>query len=224
MAIMQNKFLRENFVSLFSFIIAAVFASIIVFFLPRDREVKSLGIFLFKLLPFVFASLSIATIKREIFLKYDLHYLLIIGSFLGFFCYLVPKIIFHRQEFADLYYILLITTPYVILSLTLAYRIGGGSSEKTFRLAIAMLLLMISGIEDLAFFTVNYDPAWPPLPEVWDWVSHITVRIGHPPTRNEIVVFAIVHIILALMVLYVPFGKIIQRFGERRLESPLKTG
>lgn len=224
MTILQNKLVRENLVSMLSFIVAVILTGIVIFVLPPDREVKSLGIFLFKLLPFIFASVAIATIQREMLLKYDFQYLIIIGSFLVFFCYLVPKIIFHRREFEELYYVLLITTPYIILALTLAYRIGGASSEKTIRLAIALLLLMISGIEDLAFFTVNYDPTWPPLPEVWDWVSHITVRLGHPPTRNEIIVFASAHIILALMVLYLPFGKIVQRVKSRRFASSLETG
>lgn len=210
--------LRENAVSLVSFSIAAALAAYIVLVLPPDREVKSLGIFLFKLLPFIFASVAIATVQREWFIRWQLHYLLIAAAFLGFFCYLVPKIIFHRSEFAELYYILLITTPYVILTLVLAFRMGGGSSEQTFRLAIALLLLMVSGLEDLAFFTVNFDPSWPPLPEVWDWVTHIAVRIGHPPTRNEIVLFAIGHVILALFVLYFPFGRFVNvpRWARKR--------
>lgn len=216
--------LRENAVALVSFGIAAALALYILLVLPPDREVKSLGIFLFKLLPFIFASLAIATVQRAWLIRWQMHYLLVAAAFLGFFCYLVPKIIFHRQEFAELYYVLLVTTPYVILALVLSFRMGGGASGPTFRLAIALLLLMVSGLEDLAFFTVNYDPSWYPLPEVWDWVTHIAVRIGHPPTRNEIVVFAIVHVLLALFVLYFPFERYVKiPWGTRKNASQLSA-
>lgn len=200
--------LRENIVSLTSFIIAVILAGIILFVLPQEREVRNLGILLFKLLPFIFASLAIASVKRDVLQNAYLKYILIIGSYLAFFTYLIPKIIFHRGVFEELYYILLITAPYIILCLVLTFRLGGANGGQTFRLAIALLLIMVSGIEDLAYFTVNFDPNWGPLPEVWDWVTHIAVRIGHPPTRNEIVVFAIVHFILAFGVLVLPFSRL----------------
>ncbi len=200
--------LRENIVSLVSFVIAVILAGVILFVLPQDREVKSLGIFLFKLLPFVFASLAIASVKRELLQNIYLKYLLIIGSYLAFFTYLIPKIIFHRGEFEELYYVLLITAPYIILCLVLTFRLGGANGGQTLRLAFALLLIMVSGIEDLAYFTVNFDPNWGPLPEVWDWVTHIAVRIGRPPTRNDIIVSVIIHFVLALGVLVLPFGKL----------------
>ena len=202
--------LRENIIALVSFIIAAVLAGVIIFVLPQDREVKSLGIFLFKLLPFLFASLAIASVKRDVLQNIYLKYLLIIGSYLLFFTYLIPKIIFHRGEFEELYYILLITAPYIILCLVLTFRLGGANGGQTLRLAFALLLIMVSGIEDLAYFTVNFDPNWGPLPEVWDWVTHIAVRIGRPPTRNDIVISVIIHFILAVGVLVLPFGRLLR--------------
>lgn len=209
--------IRENIISLVSFIIAVILAGIILFVLPQEREVRNLGIFLFKLLPFIFASLAIASVKRDVLQNKYLQYLLIIGSYLFFFTYLIPKIIFHSDVFEDLYNVLLITAPYIILCFVLAYRLGGANGNQTFRLALALLLIMISGIEDLAYFTVNYDPNWN-LPEVWDWVTHIAVRIGHAPTRNEIVVFAIVHFILAFAVLVLPFGKLQKYFKPIKLQ------
>ena len=203
--------LRENIVALVSLVIAVILAGIILFVLPQEREVRNLGIFLFKLLPFVFASLAIASVKRDVLQNRYLQYLLIIGSYLLFFTYLVPKIIFHSDVFEDLYNVLLITAPYIILCLVLAYRLGGANGNQTFRLAMALLLIMVSGIEDLAYFTVNQIPS-SELPERWEWVTHIAVRIGHAPTRNEIIVFAIVHFILAFAVLTLPFGKLQKYF------------
>ncbi len=202
---------RENSVAVVSFVIAVILAGIILFVLPQEREVRSLGIFLFKLLPFLFASLAIASVKRDVLQNKYFQYLLIIGSYLLFFTYLIPKIIFHRGAFEELYNILLITAPYIILCFVLAYRLGGANGNQTFRLSIALLLIMVSGIEDLAYFTVNYDPTWV-FPERWEWVTHIAVRIGRAPTRNEIIVFAIVHFILAFGVLVLPFEKLKRYF------------
>ena len=207
--------LRENAVSFVSFVIAAILAGVILFVLPQEREVRNLGIFLFKLLPFIFASLAIASVKRDMLQNKYLQFLLIVGSYIFFFAYLIPKIIFHSDVFVDLYNVLLITAPYIILCFVLIYRLGGANGNQTFRLAMALLLIMVSGIEDLAYFTVNYDPTWN-LPERWDWVTHIAVRIGHAPTRNEIIVFAIVHFILAFCVLVLPFEKLQRYFKPVR--------
>ena len=146
---------RENIVSLVSFIIAVILAAIILFVLPQEREVRNLGIFLFKLLPFIFASLAIASVKRDVLQNKYFQYLLIIGSYLAFFTYLIPKIVFHRGVFQDLYNVLLITAPYIILCFVLAYRLGGANGNQTFRLAIAMLLIMVSGIVFLIFSAVE---------------------------------------------------------------------
>ena len=94
----------------------------------------------------------------------------------------------------------------MILSLALAYRLGGGEGSGVRRLAYAMLLLMLSGLEDLAFLTVNphTDPRWTPIPEVWSWASHMTVFLGHPPTKYEAYGFIAAHVALAALVLFLP--------------------
>ena len=45
--------------------------------------------------------------------------------------------------------------PYTILALVLCYRLGGGIASQCRRLAYGTLLLMLSGLEDLAFLTIN---------------------------------------------------------------------
>ncbi|MEE8600101.1 hypothetical protein [Euzebya tangerina] len=208
--------LRSNAVALVSTVLAVALAAVVLFVLPQEREVRSLGIFIFKLLPFVFAATAIATVDRAVIDRFAVKALLLVAAYLGFFLYLVPKITFNRESFEDLYAILLITAPYVILTLVLAYRLGGGPPGKTFRLAIALLLLMISGLEDLAYFTVNDDPSWPdPFPETWDWVSHITVRIGRAPTREDIIVVASLHVVAALAVLFLPFDRMWRALRRR---------
>lgn len=216
MRVMISKILKDNIVSIVSFLLAVSIAAIILFILPQEREVKSLGIFLFKLLPFVFASLALASVKRNILTNQYFQYVLIIGSFLLFFTFLVPKIIFHAKVFTELYLVLLITTPYIILCFLLTYRLGGASGSQTFRLSIALLLIMISGVEDLAYFAVNDDPDFAVMPEVWDWVTHIAVRIGHSPTKNEIIASVIIHFSLAIAVLGLPFRRINKMFNQSK--------
>ena len=216
--------LRENLLSLILFLVAAILSLLIWFYMPHEKEVRSLGILLFKLLPFLFASLAISTVKLDTNKKNGLQYFFIIFCFLGFFCLFVPKILFHSRydNHVEVYYFLLITTPYVILSLVMAYRIGGGKPERAFRLSIAMLLLMLSGIEDLASLIINNYPgvpAMPKMPDVWVWASHITVFLGHPPSKYEAYVFISFHVILALIVLFFPFGKLFQNL-KQKLISP----
>jgi len=99
----------------------------------------------------------------------------------------------------------LVLVPFIILSLVLSARLGGASTGTVLRLAGAMILLQLSGIEDLAFITIStMAGTMPGIPRVWTWADHITVVIGHPPTRNEAFAFIGVHLVLAVLVLAVP--------------------
>lgn len=193
--------------------LAVASAAFVWFGLPHDREVESLGIFLVKLLPFVFATEAVARLDVEWAKRLRFVLLLVPFAFLVYFLYFVPKIFFFggvasgtREAFYGLYYHVLTVTPFLILAMVLAFRLGGGTAALVRRLAYGMLLLMLSGLEDLAFLTVNdhTDPAYATIPEVWDWASHITVFIGHPPTKYEAYAFIAVHVVLALLVFFSP--------------------
>ncbi|MGN9838477.1 hypothetical protein ACTMTI_10200 [Nonomuraea sp. H19] len=193
--------------------LAVAAAAFVWFGLPHDREVKSLGIFLVKLLPFVFATEAIARLDVEWAKRIRLVLFLVPPAFLLYFLYFVPKIFFFggveagtREAYYGLYYHVLTVTPFLILSMVLAFRLGGGTAALVRRLAFGMLLLMLSGLEDLAFLTVNdhTDPAYATIPEVWDWASHMTVFLGHPPTKYEAYAFIVVHVVLALAVFFSP--------------------
>lgn len=204
---------------------AAATAGVIWWALPHEREVTSLPVFFFKLLPFAFATAAIALIDVQWVVRRRLHLVLIPGAFLVFFAYFVPRIFFYSGsdgDFPNLYYHMLAATPAIILSLTLAFRLGGGSPSVSVRLAVAMLLLMLSGIEDLAFLVVNphTDPRWTPIPEVWHWASHMEVFLGHPPTKYQAYAFIAVHCVLALLVLFLP-GRVVSSV-TRRVRSMLR--
>jgi hypothetical protein len=194
--------------------------------MPHEREVKALWILLVKLAPFVLATEAVARLNLEAPARRRLATVALPGAFLVFFCFFVPRMFFYSDDGPTLYYYVLTLTPFIILSLTLAYRLGGGPAGGVRRLGYSMLLLMLSGLEDLAFLTVNphTDPRWTPIPEVWSWASHMTVFLGHPPTKYQAYAFIAVHVVLAALVLFLPASVFravrwpVER--ERRLEQP----
>lgn len=179
------------------------------FYMPHDRQVGSVALLLFKLLPYILAAISIAYIPTSGLRYYAADTAILVLAFSFFYCVFVPRLFFHADEFEKLYYVVLVTTPYVMLCLVLSYRLGGGSSEDTLRIAAALLLVMLSGAEDLAFLVVNPHEGgpWSPIPEVWWWASHITVFFGRPAHKYEAYAFIALHLALAIVVL---------RFRRRR--------
>lgn len=204
------SFTRDNVVTLIAGAVALALAAVVWFGLPHDREVSSAWLLLFKLTPFVAASIAVAWLDRTWARRLNLHLFALPACFLIFFCYFVPKLFFFAGDgdtFGPMYYHMLTLVPFIILTMVLSYRLGGGSRGGVLRIAFALLLLQLSGLEDLAYITVNDHPAdskYASIPEVWDWASHMTVFIGHPPTKNQAFAFIAVHVVLALLVLFVP--------------------
>lgn len=201
---------KSDKISLISGGIAVIVGLYCILGLPQDRVVQNLGIFLFKLLPFSLGAIAISFFDVKILYRFKLVFPLMFLGFLTIFAVFVPKIFFNLDNFEQVYYLILMMVPFIILLLTFTFRLGGASTENCLRLAFSLLLLMISGIEDLAFLKINKhtDPAWATVPDVWKWASHIKVRIGHFPTKYEAYVFIAVHFILATLVAFVPFKKI----------------
>lgn len=186
---------------------AAVIVTAIIFaFLPPQREASSLARFLFQLVPFVLAAEGIARLTLTEAHRLKLALVATPLTFLGIFCWFVPRMFFNVDDFPKFYVIVLQMVPFIILAMTLAFRLGGGPSALCRRLAAAMLLLMLSGLEDLAFLKVNHqtDPAWNHIPARWNWASHMKVFLGHYPTKYEAFAFVGVHVILAGLVLFLP--------------------
>src|SRR4051812_5647050 len=96
--------LRRNAAFLVLMGLAAACAAIVWFVLPHDREVKSLGIFLFKLLPFVFAAEAIARLDVELARRLHVVRIVVPVTFMVFFLYFVPKIFFYLDDFPTVYY------------------------------------------------------------------------------------------------------------------------
>jgi hypothetical protein len=213
----RRAFLRDNRVTLIAGMIAVVLAATVYFGMPHSRDLTSLWVLLVKLTPFVAAAIAIAWMDRWWARRLRLELVLPPLCFLAFFAYFVPKIFFYSdRDFTKLYYNVLILVPFVILSLVLSLRLGGASTSTVLRLAAAMILLQLSGIEDLAFLLVN-DLSGTPLatiPDVWTWADHIAVRIGHHPTKYEAYAFIAVHVTIAVLVLALP-GRLFRTVGRR---------
>jgi hypothetical protein len=192
-------------------------AALVWLALPHEREVGSVGELLAKLVPFALATEAIARMDGHLARRRWLARIALPAAFLVFFCWFVPKIFYYNEQFDRLYYYVLTLTPFIILSLALAYRLGGGTPGEVRRVAYACLLLMLSGLEDLAFLTLSphTDPRFWPIPKVWSWASHMTVFLGHPPTRAEAFAFIVVHVVLAGLVLFLP-GRAVARLLPRR--------
>jgi len=198
---------RDDKITLIAGGIALLIGLYAIFFMPHDRQVQSLGIFLFKLLPFLLAAIAIAFFDINYLYRFKLVFPAFFIGFLIIFTVFVPKIFFHLENYEQVYYLILMLVPFIILFTTLAYRLGGGATGNCLRLALSLLVIMLSGIEDLAFLTINNhtDPAWSTIPEVWTWASHIKVRIGHYPTKYEAYAFIAFHFVLAFFIAYFPF-------------------
>ena len=212
--------LRDNRTAIGFGLGAVISAAAILLFAAPEREVTSLTAFLVKLVPFALAAEAIARLDLDPRARSVLARLAIPVCFLGFFAFFVPKIFFSLDDFEKTYITMLKLVPYVILSLVLAFRLGGGTAEHVRRLGWSMLLLMVSGIEDLAFLTVNHhtDPQWASIPDRWTWASHMKVRLGHYPTKYEAYAFIAVHVIAAVVVLFLPARYLWRRSGTASLE------
>ncbi|MFD2205736.1 hypothetical protein [Kiloniella antarctica] len=195
--------------SIFFGMCAVLLGGYAILLLPSEREVKSLGIFIFKLTPFLFAALAISLFDPEIFKRLRVTVPIAYICFAIFFFFYVPKMFFDVafRDAGNLYYMTLLIVPCLILAFALMYRMGGGSTGMVLRIAIGLLILMLSGIEDLAFLTINPHEVgkYNPIPEVWSWASHMKVRIGHYPTKYEAFAFIGVHVVLALTVAFYHF-------------------
>jgi len=193
---------------------AVMLAFYAIQFMPHTREIESIWAFLFKLLPFIFATFCIAYFDISYFVSSKVAPILICISFGIFFILYVPKLFFYslNDGWENVYYLTLLISPVIILSLVFAYRAGGGSTGTCIRISFGMLMIMLSGLEDLAFMVVNDHPVgrFNPIPEVWDWIPHMEIRLGKHPEKHEAYLFIATHIVIAMLIIFYPF----QRLGK----------
>jgi hypothetical protein len=199
--------LRANAVCIGLFLTALGLAGLVWFTVPHQHHLASLWQFLFQLTPFAAAAGAIAWLDLEWARRLRLQLVLPPIAFLAMFCFFVPRIFYYAGRDDDkLYFHMLTLVPLIILTMALVFRLGGGSRAVTLRMSGALLLLQLSGLEDLAYIKVNphKDPKWQHIPDVWTWADHITVFLRHAPSKEEAFAFIAVHVVLALLVLFLP--------------------
>lgn len=215
-----RPFFTTNRVTLIAGAIGLILTAFIWFGLPHERSVSSLWMLLVKILPFIAMLIAIGWLDLRWALRLRVAVWALPLGFLAFFCFFIPRLLGFAQaepkvDFPNLYYTVLTLVPFIILLLALSYRLGGGTTSSVLRLGFALLLLQLSGIEDLAYLVLHQIP----LPPVWDWATHIAVRIGHLPSRIEALIFIAVHVVLAVLVLVTPkraVTAVVSRFTPSR--------
>ena len=187
---------------------ALVSAALVWRFAPHGQQLGSVWVLIAKLVPFFLAVEAIVRLDPEFVRRLNLGLLVVALTFAVFLCYFAPRIFFLSSfgTFPEVYFLVITMLPFAILALVLCFRLGGAASTQCRRLAYGLLLLMLSGLEDLAFLTINNqtDPRFKSIPEHWTWASHINVFFGGPVTKYEAYGFITVHVLAALLVLFVP--------------------
>jgi hypothetical protein len=198
----------------FAFLAATTFG-IVWAFLPHVREGVTLPEFALKITAFVLAVFAVAAFPQHLRLS---HLLLSIPSlvFLGF---IIPKMMWlflqgpHTEP--EYYtYLWSLNYPGILLSIALAFRIGGGSAGKVIKLGLNGVILVFSGYLELMWFVVN----------PWDYydlpsIPHVEVIIGFFPTYTQLFVFALLHIPLLVAVNLAPIDRWLEMLRARLLHG-----
>ncbi|GLZ38872.1 hypothetical protein [Actinokineospora sp. NBRC 105648] len=221
MADIQTGLRTHRTFIIFTFAAVVAAAAVWVGF-PHQKSIPNVWVLLAKLVPFVLAVEAIAAIRFSLALRHKLARIVVPLCFLVYFTFFVPQIFFAAANERSFYYLVLTLTPFIILALTLSHRLGGGTPGGARRLGYAMIVLQLSGLEDLAFLTINphTDPAWTPIPEVWTWADHMTVRLGHPATKYEAFTLIAVHVIVAVLILSLPDRFWLRIVGKGKKDTP----
>jgi hypothetical protein len=215
------RFFRRNI--WISFLLFGIIGFLLVwFFLPHKSEIDSVWQLIFKLGVFFLVVFSIAFFPNQA----KSGYLFVILPFFVFTGFLIPKLSFYGftgsvvtnnlyGEFYTLLYLLLY--PSIILTTCLAYRIGGGSPGNCIKIALSGVLILFSGFLDLLWYVVN--PV--KLPEIIQYAHHIKLILGHYPTYQEAIFFALAHLPVFVVILLLPLNQWIDKIIT--IETPTKN-
>ncbi|MBU7031737.1 MAG: hypothetical protein HXS53_04335 [Theionarchaea archaeon] len=211
----------------FLFLILAVsIGGYMLFFSPHTREVVSLTVFLPKLLALIFMAFAVSLFPNQWKHRY-LMVILLLFAFLipyenalswawfgnvsdeAFEEVFIPLFDQNREVFTTelwtAFYILLL--PSFIYGVALAFRMGGGSSEKTFKVCLSGLLIYFSCLNIFIFQTI-FHVRWEfPYSEVASWVYHVSYFIGRDPLMHELIYWSIGFMVLLVLVNKAPLEK-----------------
>ena len=194
-------------------------AGLIMVVLPPDRTIDNVGEVLFKVSPLLLAVLAIAGFPRRPGLGLAALGVLVVG-YMGVVDTLNITHILNYAEatnqdaaFPELYQFTIFVNAFTVLAVLFAYRLGGAPADRVVKAGLAVVLVVISGLNDLTFY-YTYD--WPGgRPAELRWASHISVFVGGPPSASAAIAFCSVHLGLAAMVLALPLRRWLERLTAR---------
>ena len=206
----MTKNIRNILFSVLCLILACACTVFILNWSEHAQTIANLGVFFFKLLPFVFALMALCFFPFEK-INIPIKLLFCVFAFSIFFCYGAAKLIFfycEQSPYEDFYLLLQVLTPLFILSLALALRCGGMKSKDVGVFGAIAIIFMISGIEDLTsqFLRIAIVPGYQ-IPEKWEWANHMTVFLGRVLTKNEAYIFIAIHFVIIALILFFAYAK-----------------
>lgn len=187
--------------------------------IPREPEIERLWHLYVKLASYCCIVGFIAFFPNK--LKYG--FVLVYLPFIVFLGYLIPRVSFfgvtgnvivtNFESVGEWYTLLyLLVVQMINFSVAFAYRMGGGTPGRTIKISLLATITLFSGFLDLAFYTIN--PV--EIPEGGlIYAHHIIVFLGHAPSYNQTIIFALCHIPLFLLVLFAPLDKWFERISKR---------
>lgn len=190
--------------------LAGVAGSAVVWWaFPHGRDVSSAWEYVAKLVVFSCVVLAVALFPN----RRPSSYLLLLVAFLAFAGYLFPRISYFYygdtgRDQADSFYthLYLLAYPALILTVTTAFRLGGGSPGRCVKIAGSGVLILFSGFVDVMWQLVN--PV--PIPDLID-APHITVITGGPIGFGAAVLFTVAHLPLLVGLLLLPLDRWLDR-------------
>lgn len=197
------------------FLLLGIIGSVAVLFLtPLKQEINNSWHFYSKILVYVLLCLGVSFFPNR-----SKHwYLLIFVLFLICLGFIIPRIayigvmLFTSQGLKPFnqYYTLIYIILYPLITLigALGYRVGGGTAGNTFKIAFGGQIFLLSGYLDLMWLIINNAEK----PKILTHAHHIKIIIGHFPTFNETIIFALLHIPVFVLLILLPLDEWFQKF------------
>lgn len=199
------------------------FGTLFIWFcLPRQSQIDEWWWLVVKFAVFAFAIIGISFFPN----KLRASHLLCCLPFIPFLCYIIPRLSFSgifgtiedpvkQGEFYTVLYLL--CYPLIMMSIAFAHRMGGGKPGQSIKICLIGITLIFSGLLDLCFNTVNGRP----LAESLDYAYHIIIIFGRSLTWKEGFIFALCHIPLIVLFIWLPLDKWFEKIGltEKRTEE-----
>lgn len=186
----------------------------------RGRDVSTIWEFAIELAAFglVASAVALAPVARTRWFP------LLYVAFVFFTGYLIPRISWYyygdvdRAQGDGFYtHVYLLLYPGIVLTVTAAYRLGGGAAGRSLKVAVTGMIIVFSGFLDIMWQLVN--PV--PIPDMID-APHITVLTGGPIAFEATIAFALAHLPVAVAVNLLPLDRWAARIGLPDAGRPIE--